>query len=103
MKSKYIPPREDVILNNEEPEYLYLLKSGEVDKIKCDPAGKEQVYDVLHLNDMFGEVGVFCCQPQPCTYRTRTMTQLLQFHKSSLTKAVQAKMPDKNYILNNFL
>ena len=68
MTSEYIPPREDVILNNEEPEYLYLINSGEVDKIECDPAGKEQVSSVLHPNDMFGEIGLFCCQPQPYTY-----------------------------------
>ncbi|PWA62714.1 potassium channel AKT2/3 [Artemisia annua] len=83
MTSEYIPPREDVILNNEEPEYLYLINSGEVDKIECDPAGKEQVSGVLHPNDM-------------------TVTQVLQFKKTALTKAMQANMPDNNSILNNF-
>ena len=36
MKAEYIPPREDVILQNEAPDDVYIIVSGEVKIIGCE-------------------------------------------------------------------
>ncbi|KAI7738322.1 hypothetical protein M8C21_033437 [Ambrosia artemisiifolia] len=43
MKAEFIPPREDVIIQNEAPEDVYIIVSGEVEIIECDSMEKEQV------------------------------------------------------------
>ncbi|KAJ7968054.1 Potassium channel [Quillaja saponaria] len=75
MKAEYIPPREDVILQNEAPDDVYIIVSGEVEIIDCEME-KERVVGTLQTGDMFGEVGALCCKPQSFTYRTKTFTTL---------------------------
>ncbi|KAJ0078308.1 hypothetical protein Patl1_37159 [Pistacia atlantica] len=36
MKAEYIPPREDVIMQNEAPDDVYIIVSGEVEIIDCE-------------------------------------------------------------------
>ena len=36
MKAKYIPPREDVILQNEALDDVYIIVYGEVEIIDCE-------------------------------------------------------------------
>ncbi|GJX73418.1 potassium channel AKT2/3 [Tanacetum coccineum] len=103
MKAEFIPPREDVIIQNEAPDDVYIIVSGEVEIIECYPPEKEQVLGVLHSVDMFGEVGALCCRPQSYTYRTRSLCQLLRFKTTALIEAMQTKQPDNVSILKNFL
>lgn len=103
MKAEYIPPREDVIIQNEAPDDVYIIVSGEVEIIECDPMEKEQVLGVLRSGDMFGEVGALCCRPQSYTYRTKTLSQLLRLKTTALIEAMQTKQPDNVSILKNFL
>lgn len=103
MKAEFIPPREDVIIQNEAPDDVYIIVSGEVEIIECDSMEKEQVLGVLHSGDMFGEVGALCCRPQSYTYRTKTLSQLLGFKTTALIEAMQTKQPDNVSILKNFL
>ena len=63
MKAEYIPPREDVILQNEAPDGVYIIVSREVEIIDCE-GEKEHVVGTLQSADMFGEVGALCCRPQ---------------------------------------
>ena len=56
MKAEYIPPREDVILQNEAPDDVYIIVSGEVEIIDCE-GEKEHVVGTLQSADMFGEGG----------------------------------------------
>ena len=46
MKAKYIPPREDVILQNEAPDDVYIIVSGEVGIIEFE-GEKEHVVGTL--------------------------------------------------------
>ncbi|PWA93437.1 potassium transport 2/3 [Artemisia annua] len=103
MKAEFIPPREDVIIQNEAPDDVYIIVSGEVEIIECYPPEKEQVLGVLHSVDMFGEVGALCCRPQSYTYRTKSLCQLLRFKTTALIEAMQTKQPDNVSILKNFL
>ncbi|KAJ0743843.1 putative cyclic nucleotide-binding domain, potassium channel, voltage-dependent, EAG/ELK/ERG [Helianthus annuus] len=103
MKAEYIPPREDVIIQNEAPDDVYIIVSGEVEIIECDSMEKEQVVGVLRTCDIFGEVGALCCRPQSYIYRTKTLSQLLRLKTTALIEAMQTKQPDNVSILKNFL
>jgi len=102
MKAEYIPPREDVIMQSEAPDDLYIIVSGEVEIIDI-VMEKEKTLGTLHTRDMFGEVGALCCRPQSYTYRTKTLTQLLRLKTNTLLEAMQIKREDNMQILKNFL
>lgn len=109
MKAEYIPPREDVIMQNEAPDDIYIIVSGEVEIIDCEME-KELVVGTLKSGDMFGEVGALCCRevgelccrPQSFTYRTKTLSQLLRMNTNALIEAMQTKKEDKAQMLKNF-
>ncbi|THG13367.1 hypothetical protein TEA_013251 [Camellia sinensis var. sinensis] len=102
MKAEYIPPGEDVILQNESPDDVYIIVSGEVEMIDCDTE-KEKVVGTLQSGDMFGEVGALCCRPQGFMYRTKTLSQLLKLKTSALLEAMQTKQEDNITMFKNFL
>ncbi|XP_061337183.1 potassium channel AKT2/3 isoform X2 [Gastrolobium bilobum] len=102
MKAEYIPPREDVIMQNEAPDDVYIIVSGEVEIIES-VMEKERIIGTLQTRDMFGEVGALCCKPQSYTYRTKTLTQLLRLKTNTLIEAMQIKKEDNIKILKNFI
>ncbi|XP_031127362.1 potassium channel AKT2/3 [Ipomoea triloba] len=102
MKAEYIPPREDVIMQNESPDDVYIIVSGEVEMIDNEMEN-EQVVWTLNSGDMFGEVGALCCRPQSFTYRTKTLSQLLKLKTTSLLEALQMKREDNITMIKNFL
>ncbi|XP_050210414.1 potassium channel AKT2/3 [Mercurialis annua] len=102
MKAEYIPPREDVILQNESPDDVYIIVSGEVEIIDSD-LEKERVVGNLMSSDMFGEVGALCCKPQSFTFRTKTLSQLLRLKTRYLIGAMQTRQQDYVAIIKNFL
>lgn len=102
MKAEYIPPREDVIMQNEAPNDVYIVVSGEVEIIHCD-VDKEQVVGKLISGDIFGEVGGLCFRPQYFTFRTKTLSQLLKLKTSDLIEAMQTSQENNLVILKNFL
>ncbi|KAJ9169203.1 hypothetical protein P3X46_017415 [Hevea brasiliensis] len=91
MKAEYIPPREDVIMQNEAPDDIYIIVSG------------ERVFGTLQSGDIFGEVGALCCKHQSFTFRTRTLSQLLKLKSSALIETMQTKQEDYIAIIKNFL
>ncbi|KAL8114700.1 hypothetical protein AgCh_021535 [Apium graveolens] len=104
MKAEYIPPREDVILQNEAPDDVYIIVSGEVELIDhSEMDQKEEIVGILQPGDMFGEIGALCCRPQAVTYRTKTLSQLLKMKTGALIEAMQSKQEDYVAILKNFL
>ncbi|KAI9103578.1 hypothetical protein K1719_023201 [Acacia pycnantha] len=102
MKAEYIPPKEEVIMQGEAAEDVYIIVSGEVEIIDC-VTSKEKVLGILKRWDMFGEVGALCCKPQSFTYRTKTLTQLLRLKTSDFTDTMQTKKDDNIQMLKNFL
>ncbi|XP_035540462.1 potassium channel AKT2/3-like isoform X2 [Juglans regia] len=102
MKAEYIPPREDVVMQNEAPEDVYIIVSGQVEIIDCEME-KERVVGTLQCGDMFGEVGALCCRPQSFNYRTKSLSQLLRLRTTAMIEAMQTKQEDYEKILQNFL
>ncbi|XXG65205.1 hypothetical protein AAC387_Pa05g2969 [Persea americana] len=102
MKPEYIPTRADVIMQNELPNDVYIVVSGEVEIVFCDTEG-EQVVGILRSGDIFGEISALCDRPQCYTYRTKTLSQLLKLNKNTLMNAMQTKQDDNKIILKNFL
>ncbi|XP_074377660.1 expansin-A14-like [Apium graveolens] len=98
MKAEYIPPREDVILQNEAPDDVYIIVSGEVELIDhSEMDQKEEIVGILQPGDMFGEIGALCCRPQAVTYRTKTLSQLLKMKTNALIEAMQSKPEDYHH------
>uniref|UniRef100_A0A5B6YZR5 Potassium channel n=1 Tax=Davidia involucrata TaxID=16924 RepID=A0A5B6YZR5_DAVIN len=102
MKAEYIPPREDVIMQNESPDDVYMIVSGEVEMIDSETE-KELVIGTFHSGDMFGEVGALCRRPQSFTYRTKALSQLLRLKTNALIEAMQTKQEDNVAMFKNFL
>ncbi|GMN45188.1 hypothetical protein TIFTF001_014363 [Ficus carica] len=102
MKAEYIPPKEDIILQNEAPTEMYILVTGAVDLIR-KANGVEQVVGVVNTGDVFGEIGVLCYRPQPFTVRTKRLTQLLRLNRTAFLNIVQANVGDGTIIINNLL
>lgn len=102
MKAEYIPPREDVIMQNESPDEVYIIVSGEVEMIDSEMENEKIVW-TLRSEDVFGEVGAFCCRPQSYTYRTRTLSQLLKIRTSSLIDGMKSRQEDNVTMMKNFL
>ncbi|KAI3445629.1 hypothetical protein Pfo_002294 [Paulownia fortunei] len=92
----------DVIIQNEAPDDIYIIVSGEVEMIDCEME-KEKVVWAFNSGDMFGEVGAFCSTPQSFTYRTKTLSQLLRLKTSSLMEAMKTRQEDNVTMLKNFL
>ncbi|KAK6805316.1 hypothetical protein RDI58_003101 [Solanum bulbocastanum] len=102
MKAEYIPPREDVIMQNESPDELYIIVSGEVEMIESEMENEQTVW-TFKSGDMIGEVGAFCCRPQSYTYRTKTLSQLLKIRTSNLIEAMKTRQEDNIIMIKNFL
>ncbi|XP_050375569.1 potassium channel AKT2/3 [Argentina anserina] len=109
MKAEYIPPKEDVLMQNEAPDDIYIIVSGEVEIIDSE-MDKEIVVGTLKSGDMFGEVGAICCRevgalccrPQSFTYRTKTLSQLLRLKTTALIEAMHTNQEDNAQMLKNF-
>ncbi|KAL8535985.1 hypothetical protein ACS0TY_011575 [Phlomoides rotata] len=102
MKAEYIPPREEVIMQNEAADDIYIIVSGEVEMVDCDTE-RERVVGAFTSGGIFGEVGAICCTPQGFTYRTRTLSQLLRMKTSVLVEAMKNRQEDNVTLLKNFL
>ncbi|XP_017971836.1 PREDICTED: potassium channel AKT2/3 [Theobroma cacao] len=102
MKAEYLPPREDVIMQNEAPDDVYIIVSGEVEIIDYEME-KELAVGTLRSEDIFGEIGALCCRPQRFTFRTKTLSQLLRLKTTDLIAAMHTKQEDNVAILKNFL
>ncbi|KAJ6803269.1 potassium channel AKT2 isoform X1 [Iris pallida] len=102
MKAEYIPPREDVIMQNEVPDDVYIVVSGQVEIISTQEE-QEVVVGSLGTGDIFGEASALCNRPQAFTFRTRTLSQLLRLKQSTLREAMQTEQEDSAVIMKNFL
>ncbi|KAK9088265.1 hypothetical protein Scep_027347 [Stephania cephalantha] len=100
MDAEYFPPREDVILQNETPTDIYILVSGTVELVGSIN-GHPHVRARVSAGDVFGEIGVLLCRPQPFTARTTELSQILRLKRTSLMNIMQANIEDGNIIMNN--
>ncbi|KAJ9565810.1 hypothetical protein OSB04_001776 [Centaurea solstitialis] len=113
MEAEYFPPKEVVILQNETPTNLYILVSGAVDII-ANNDGQDQVKNQetnltsesivgkAVSGEMFGETGVLYNTPQPFTFQTTEISQILRMDGSSLLRIIHTNTQDGFIIMNNF-
>ncbi|XBJ18188.1 hypothetical protein VPH35_009412 [Triticum aestivum] len=101
-KPEYIPPKEDVIVQNEAADDVYVVVSGEVEIIYFN-GEREEVMGKLGTMDIFGEVSALSDRPQTFTFRTRTLSQLLRLKQATLREVMQSKPDDSALIVRNFL
>ncbi|KAL5227927.1 hypothetical protein ABZP36_016192, partial [Zizania latifolia] len=100
MEAEYYPPREVVILQNEAPMDVYILVSGAVEeRIEID--GTEKVQKVLYGGEIFGEIGVLCNIPQPCSFHATKVSQLLRLNTTVLKNIIKENNDARKNILNN--
>ncbi|XP_021727318.1 potassium channel AKT2/3-like [Chenopodium quinoa] len=102
-KAEYLPPREDIIMQNEAADDIYIIVSGEVEMIDYESNQREIVVGSLQAGDMFGEVAAICSTPQAFTFRTKTLAQLLRLKTSNLIEAMKIRQEDNIVMVNNFL
>ncbi|XXG73616.1 hypothetical protein AAC387_Pa07g2506 [Persea americana] len=102
MKAEYIPPREDVIMQNQAPDDVYIIVSGEVEIITFNAEG-EKVVGMLTSRGIFGEIGALCNRTPSYTYRTKTLSQLLRLNKKTLIDTLHTNEEDNKVVLKNFL
>ncbi|XP_042464738.1 potassium channel KAT3-like isoform X1 [Zingiber officinale] len=101
-QAEYFPPREDVMLQNEAPTDLYIIVTGAVD-LRSNVDGNEQVHGRLGAGEVFGEMGVLCCSPQPFTARTVELTQVLRLSSTTVMNLIKENVEDANTVMNNLL
>ncbi|XP_031500003.1 potassium channel AKT2/3 isoform X1 [Nymphaea colorata] len=102
MKVEYLPPKEEVIMQNGAPDDVYIVVTGEIEKI-AKTAEVEQIISILVAGDIFGEVSVLCNRPQIFTFRTKTLCQLLRLKQSALLDAIYNQPEDNKIIVHNLL
>ncbi|XP_074563514.1 potassium channel KAT3-like isoform X2 [Curcuma longa] len=95
MQAEYVPPKEDVILENEASTDLYIIE------LRTCVDGNEKALAKVAAEEMFGEMGVLCHMPQPFTVRTTQLTQILRLNKAKLLNAMRESKPDANIIISN--
>ncbi|CAL9104867.1 unnamed protein product [Musa textilis] len=100
MQAEYFPPREDVILQNEASTDLYLLVSGAVDLIS-NIGGNERFCERLAAGEVFGEIGILGCMPQPFTASTVELSQILRLSSTTFMNMIKENPEDGNTIKNN--
>ncbi|KQJ94221.1 potassium channel KAT1 isoform X2 [Brachypodium distachyon] len=100
VQAEYFPPKEDIILQNEGASDVYVIVSGAVNMVTTIN-GNEQVFMKVTEGDMFGEVGALCNIPQPFTFRTTELSQLLRISRTRLIEAIQKHREDSNFLMNN--
>ncbi|KAF5810768.1 putative potassium channel, voltage-dependent, EAG/ELK/ERG, rmlC-like jelly roll [Helianthus annuus] len=101
MEAEYFPPKEVVILQNEIPTNLYIIVTGAVDIIS-QKDGQDQIIGKVVSGEMFGETGVLYNTPQPFTFRTREISQILRMDGSALLRIIHTNTQDGFVIMNNF-
>ncbi|URD87661.1 Potassium channel [Musa troglodytarum] len=100
MQAEYYPPKEDVILQNEAPAYLYIIVSGAVvSNFSLLP--NLQVHGRLTAGEIFGEIGVLCNMSQPFTIRTTELTQILRLNRTTLFNIIRQSRQDATIVMSN--
>lgn len=63
--------------------------------------GREQIIGKALAGEIFGEMGVLCRRPQPFTFRTTEISQLLRLKTSALMNILKANAQDEHKIMHN--
>ncbi|OIW13935.1 hypothetical protein TanjilG_09286 [Lupinus angustifolius] len=98
MEAEYFPPKEDVILQNDSSTDFYSM--NDLDIIRYID-GHDQVLGKAHAVDALGEIRVLYHIPQPFTFRTTEISQILRLSRTSLMNVLQANPEDAQILMEN--
>ncbi|KAH7437263.1 hypothetical protein KP509_05G062800 [Ceratopteris richardii] len=101
VRAEYIPPREDIILQNQAPTEFYIIASGLVELIAYQD-GKEQHYGTAGVGDIIGEIGALVNKPQTLTIRSKTLCQVLHINQTTFLNIIQGNTIDGQIVFDNF-
>jgi len=68
---------EVVFEQDDDPEYFYIVVSGEVQVVRRDSSGKENILATLKSGDFFGEIGLLTESRRNATLRAKTDLEVL--------------------------
>lgn len=80
---------EIVIEQGDDPDYFYIVVSGEAEAIHRDPSGKEKVLSTLQPGDFFGEIGLLTEARRTATVRAKTDLEVLTMDWEIFKKVVK--------------
>lgn len=63
----------------------------------------EQVHGRLGPGEVFGEIGVLCCSPEPFTARTVELSQILRLSSTIVMSMIKENVDDANTVMKNLL
>ncbi|KAJ0960860.1 hypothetical protein J5N97_001245 [Dioscorea zingiberensis] len=101
MQAEYYPPKEEIVFENDAPRDLYIVVTGAVQMTACVD-GTEHVCGRAASGEVFGEIGILCCRPQPFTFRTTALSQILRLNRDTLMNIIQENLEDGTIVMNNF-
>ncbi|WOL14547.1 potassium channel KAT3-like isoform X3 [Canna indica] len=101
MQAEYLPPKEDVILQDEAPADLYIIVSGTVVSTTNVIISLFQVHGKVTTGEVFGEIGVLCNMQQPFTVTTTELAQILRLNRSVLLNIIRENKQDATIVMRN--
>lgn len=63
--------------------------------------GCDRVIGKTLTGEIFGEIGVLYGRPQPFTFRTTEVSQLLRLNRTALMDSLKVNSEDEHIIMNN--
>lgn len=60
-----------------------------------------QVHGTATAGEIFGEIGVLCHRPQPFTFQTTELSQILRLNKAAFMNIIRERKEDGTIIMNN--
>lgn len=60
-----------------------------------------QVHGRATAGEIFGEIAVLCHRPQPFTFQTTELAQILRLNKAAFMNIIREKKEDGTIIMNN--
>lgn len=80
---EHFEPGETVFKQGQQGDRLFVIVEGEVEVVREDGDGQEQVIAVLSKGDCFGEMALISGAPRGATARTKTRMDALTLRRSS--------------------
>lgn len=82
LERKFFTTGESIFLQGEEGESVYFIRKGKVKALMSSPEGEEQILEILHRGDVFGEVVLFGIENYPATAVAMDNVEVLLLSRS---------------------
>jgi small-conductance mechanosensitive channel len=83
-------PGEDIVVQGETDDSLYVVESGELSVLVVKPSGREVEVGTLSAGDAFGEMAILTGEPRSATVRAKSEAALFRVGKEALGTVLAA-------------